>query len=152
VLLDDYFEAFEAMSPAHPELKRLHGALLDAVAHGVAHERAALVDALATVGQSEVWERALRHCRGLGLWPVLDDAAEDDAREAFSQTVALHARASDLLRQRRSLQSELAEAVDAEAEDVTMLLQAIAQINLDIASLERLEALVDGFGVSSGRG
>jgi DNA primase len=33
-----------------------------------------------------------------------------------------------------------------------MLLQAIAQINLDIASLERLEALVDGFGVSSGRG
>jgi DNA primase len=152
VLLDDYFEAFEAMSPAHPELKRLHGALLDAVAHGVAHERAALVEALAAGGHGEVWERAVRHCRGLGLWPVLDDAAEDDAREAFSQTVALHARASDLLRQRRSLQSELAEAVDAEAEDVTMLLQAIAQINLDIASLERLEALVDGFGVSSGRG
>jgi DNA primase len=151
-LLDDYFEAFEAMNPAHPELKRLHGALLDAVAHGVAHERAALVEALAAGGHGEVWERAVRHCRGLGLWPVLGEAAEDDAREAFSQTVALHARASELQRQRRSLQIELAEAVDAEAEDVTMLMQAIAQINLDIASLERLEALVDGFGVSSGRG
>ena len=151
-LLDDYFEAFEAMSPAHPELKRLHGALLDAVAHGAAHERTALVEALAAGGPGEVWERAMRHCRGLGLWPVLGEAAEEDAREAFSQTVALHARASDLQRQRRSLQSELAEAVDNEVEDVTMLLQAIAQINLDIASLERLEALVDGFGVSSGRG
>jgi len=151
-LLDDYFEAFEAMNPAHPELKRLHGALLDAMAHGVAHERAALVEALAAGGHGDVWERAVRHCRGLGLWPVLGEAAEDDAREAFSQTVALHARASELQRQRRSLQIELAEAVDAEAEDVTMLMQAIAQINLDIASLERLEALVDGFGVSSGRG
>ncbi len=152
VLLDDYFDAFEEMNPPHPELRRLHGALLDAVAHGIAHERTVLVEALVARGQSDVWERAVRHCRGLGLWPVLGDAAEDDAREAFSQTVALHARASELQRQRRSLQSELAEAVEREAEDVTMLMQAIAQINIDIASLERLEALVDGFGVSSGRG
>ena len=150
-LLDDYFEAFEEMNPAHPDLKRLHGALLDAVAHGIAHERDALVEALAARSQGEVWERAMRHCRGLGLWPVLGEAADEDAREAFSQTVALHARASELQRQRRSLQSELAEAVEREADDVTMLMQAIAQINIDIASLERLEALVDGFGVSSGR-
>ncbi|NLA67911.1 MAG: DNA primase, partial [Gammaproteobacteria bacterium] len=151
MLLDDYFEAFEEMNPAHPDLTRLPGALLDAVAHGLAHERAALVEALAARSQGEVWERAMRHCRGLGLWPVLGEAADEDAREAFSQTVALHARASELQRQRRSLQSELAEAVEREADDVTMLLQAIAQINIDIASLERLEALVDGFGASSGR-
>ena len=153
VLLDDYFEAFEAMSPAHPELKRLHGALLDAMAHGVAHERAALVEAFAAGGLGEVWARAVLHCRGLGLWPVLEQAAPQDAREAFSQAAALHARASELQRQRRSLQAELAEAVESGEEDAsTRLLQSIAEINLDIASMERLEALVDGFGVSSGRG
>ena len=153
MLLDDYFEAFEAMSPAHPELKRLHGALLDAMAHGVAHERPALVEALAGGGLGAVWERAVHHCRGLGLWPALEQAAPQDAREAFSQAAALHARASELQRQRRSLQAELAEAVESGEEDAsTRLLQSIAEINLDIASMERLEALVDGFGVSSGRG
>ena len=152
-LLDDYFEAFEAMNPAHPELKRLHGALLDAMAHGTAHERPALVEALGARGLGAVWERAVHHCRGLGMWPALEQAAPEDAREAFSQAAALHARASELLRQRRSLQAELAEAVESGEEDAsTRLLQAIAQINLDIASMERLEALVDGFGVSSGRG
>ncbi len=151
-LLDDYFDAFEEMNPAHPELKRLHGALLDAIAHGVLHERQALVAALAAKELDGLWERAVRHCRGLGLWPVLEQASAEDAREAFSQTVALQARASELMRQRRSLQSELAEAVESGEEDAsTRLLQAIAEINLDIASLERLEALVDGFGVSSGR-
>lgn len=152
VLLETYFEAFEEMKPPHPELRRLHDALLDAIAHGVSHDRTALVAAFGAKGLDEVWDRAVRHCRGLGLWPVLEQAALDDAREAFSQAVALHARASELLRQRRSLQSELAEAVESGQEDAsTRLLQAIAAINLDIASLERLEALVDGFGASSGR-
>lgn len=152
VLLDDYFDAFETMNPTHPDISRLHGALLDAIAHGVAHERAALVEALGARGLGAMWERAVDHCRGLGLWSALETAAPEDAREAFLQAAALHARASELLRQRNSLQAEFAEAVESGEEDTSMrLLQAIAQINLDIANMEQLEALVDGFGVSSGR-
>lgn len=152
VLLDDYFEAFEAMNPVHSELKRLHGALLDAIAHGVAHERAALVEALNIRGVGALWEQAVLHCRGLGLWPVLELAGVEDAREAFSQAAALHARTSELLHQRRLLETELAEAVEEGLEDAaTRLLQAIAGINIDIANMDQLEALVDGFGQSSGR-
>lgn len=152
VLLEDYFEAFEAMNPTHADIRRLHAALLDALAHGVAHERPVLIEALGARGQDEVWQRAVSQCRGLGLWPVLELAAIDDARETFTQLAALHARASELLRQRRSLQAELAEAVENGEEDTsTRLLQAIAEINLDITCMEQLEALVDGFGVSSGR-
>lgn len=152
VLFEDYFETFEAMRPSHPDIRRLHAALLDALAHAVAHERLALIEALGTRGQDEVWQRAVSQCRGLGLWPVLEQAAIEDARETFTQLSALHARASELLRQRRSLQSELAEAVENGEEDTsTRLLQAIAEINLDITCMEQLEALVDGFGVSSGR-
>lgn len=153
VLLDEYFEAFETMNPTHVDTRRLHGALLDAIAHGIAHERPAIIEALGLRDVQEIWERAVSQCRGLGLWPALEQAAIEDAREAFAQVAALHARTSELLRQRRSLQGELAEAVENGEEDTSgRLLDAIAQINLDITNMEQLEALVDGFGVSSGRG
>lgn len=47
----------------------------------------------------------------------------------------------------------LAEAVEGgEEQSCQHLLHVLNAISADIANLERLEALIEGFGVSSGRG
>ena len=151
-LLDEYFDAFEHMNLPHPELKRMHSALLDAMAHGVAHERRALVASLAEAGLEASWERAVALVRKARQWPALEDAALDDVREAFGQTAALYSRARELREQRSSVQAALAEAVEAgEEQSCQHLLHVLNVISADLANLEQLEALVDGFGVSSGR-
>lgn len=152
MLLDEHFDAFEHMDPPHPELKRLHGALLDAIAHGVAHERGALVAAIVNAGLDPAWERAVALVRKARLWPAMADAHPEDAREAFGQAAALYSRSRELRAQRASVQSALAEAVEAgEEQSCQHLLHVLNTISADIANLEKLEALVDGFGVSSGR-
>jgi DNA primase len=151
-LLDEYFDAFEHMNLPHPELKRMHGALLDALAHGVAHDRVALIGALTAAGLEASWQRAIALVRKARQWPALEDAALDDVREAFGQTAALYSRARELREQRASVQQALAEATESgEEQSCQHLLHVLNTISTDIANLERLEALVDGFGVSSGR-
>ena len=152
MLLDEHFEAFEHMDLPHPELKRLHGAILDAIAHDVAHERTALIAAIVGAGLEPAWERAVALVRKARQWPALEDAHPEDVREAFGQAAALYSRARELRAQRASVQSALAEAVEAgEEQSCQHLLHVLNTISVDIANLERLEALVDGFGVSSGR-
>ena len=151
-LLDEYFDAFEHMNLPHPDLRRMHAALLDAMAHGVAHERGALIAALAGAGLEASWERAVALVKKARQWPALEDAALDDVREAFAQAAALYSRARELREQRTSVQAALAEAVEAgEEQSCQHLLHVLNTISADLANLERLEALVDGFGVSSGR-
>ncbi len=151
-LLDEYFEAFEHMNLPHPELKRLHGALLDAMAHGVAHQRDALIEAIEIAGLGGSWERAIALVRKARMWPALEDVALDDVREAFGQAAALHSRTRELREQRSSVEAALAEAVEGgEEQSCQHLLHVLNAISADIANLERLEALIEGFGVSSGR-
>ncbi len=151
-LLDDYFDAFEHMNLQHPDLKRLHAALLDALAHGAAHERSTLVAALEQAGLSGTWDNAVALVRRARLWPALEDAALDDVREAFGQLAALHSRTRELREQRSSVEAALAEAVEGgEEQSCQHLLHVLNAISADIANLERLEALIEGFGVSSGR-
>ena len=151
-LLDDYFEAFEHMNLSHPDLKRLHTGLLDALAHGAAHERSTLVGALDQAGLTATWENAVALVRRARLWPALEDAALDDVREAFGQLAALHSRTRELREQRSSVEAALAEAVEGgEEQSCQHLLHVLNAISADIANLERLEALIEGFGVSSGR-
>ena len=153
VLLDEHFDAFEHMSLPHPELRRIHSALLDAMAHGVAHQRAALVGAIASAGLDAAWECAVSLVKKARQWPALEDAAIEDVRESFGQAVALYARARELRTQRVNVEAALAEAVESgEEQSCQHLLGVLNTISMDLASLERLEALVDGFGVSSGRG
>jgi DNA primase len=152
-LLDEHFDAFEQMDLPHPDLKRLHGAVLDAMAHGVAHERGPLLEAIERSGAMPLWEKAVALVRKAREWTALETAALDDVREAFGQATALYSRVRELRRQRSSVETALAEAVESGQEQSCQhLLHVLNTISVDIANLERLEALVDGFGVSSGRG
>ncbi len=152
VLLDDYFDAIEHMNLPHPDLRRLHAALLDAMAHGVPHEREALIASFATAGVGDAWDRAVALARKAREWTALEDAAIDDVREGFGQAIALYSRVRELREQRASVQQALAEATErGEEQSCQHLLHVLNTISIDIANMERLEALVEGFGVSSGR-
>lgn len=151
-LLDEHFDAFEHIEMPHPDLNRLRSVVLDAMAHGAAHERSTLIAAIGAAGANAEWDRAVALVRRARQWPALEDAALDDVREAFGQTVALQSRARALREERRSLEAALAEAVETgEEQSCQHLLGALQSVSGEIANLERLEALVDGFGVLSGR-
>ena len=151
-LLDEYWDSFEQMRLQHPDLKKLHAGLLDAIAHGVAHERGALIAALESNDLGSSWAAAVTLVRRISAWPALEDAALEDARAAFSQTAALYTRVRELREQRASVEQALGEAAErGEEQSCQHLLQVLNTISIDIANLERLEALVEGFGVSSGR-
>lgn len=144
-LIDENFEAVETLDVVHPDLRRLHAALIDALAHGVAHERHAVADALDRAGLAETWQRALELVRRARQWPALEDAAIEDARDAFAQALHLHHSARTLHRELKAAEAALA------AEPTDENYRHLVEIQAQFRDMQATEALIEGFGVSSGR-
>ena len=144
-LLDAYFDQAAAMDLEHPELRQLLAALLDIVATGEPHGPAEIAGGFEARGLGETWSRAVMLVRGAHQWPALADATLEDAREAFVQ--ALH-----LQRSSGSLHKELKAAEMALATDPTdENYQRLIEIQAHIRDAQSTEALIEGFGVTSGR-
>lgn len=145
-LIDTHFEEVETLDLAHPDLHKVHAAMIDALAHGAAHERQAIVAALERAGLGACWQRCVELVRRVEQWPALEDAAPEDAREAFSQALHLHRSARTLHRELKAAEAAL--ATDPTDENYRHLVEVQAQFR----DVQATEALVEGFGVSSGRG
>lgn len=145
-LIDLYFDEVEQLELAHADLRRLHAALVDALAHGAPHEREALVAAIETEGLGEIWSRAVDHLKNSYQWPALAGAALDDAREAFAQALHLHRSARNLHRELKAAEDAL--ATDPTDENYRHLIEVQAQFR----DAQATEALIEGFGAMSGRG
>src|SRR6185369_6018144 len=115
-------------------------AVIDAHAHGAAADRAAMIDTIVKAGLGEAWERAVALVRKTRLWPALEDA-----REAFTQ--ALHLQLSSGALHKELKAAEAALATDPTEENYRHLVEVQAQLQ----GVQAQEALIDGFGVSSGR-
>lgn len=90
--------------------------------------------------------------RNARLWTATEDAAPEDARESFRQVLALHNRSKALRRQKIELQREIAEATEAGDEDgIEQLMRTLNEVHLEGLRLENQEAIIEGFGVLSGR-
>jgi DNA primase len=144
-LVDEHFEDVERLDLSHPDLVALHGALLDAIAHGAANDREAVVTTIGRAGCGDRWDRAVALMRKARLWPVLEDAALDDAREAFAQALHLHRSAGTLHKELKA--AEMALATDPTDESYRHLVE----IQTQFRDVQATEALIEGFGVSSGR-
>lgn len=145
-LIDISFEEVETLDLAHPDLRRLHSAVIDAVAHDVAHDRVAMVEALERAGLADCWQRSVELVRKARQWPALEDAAIEDAREAFFQALHLHRSARSLHRELKAAEAAL--ATDPTDENYRHLVEIQAQFR----DVQATEALIEGFGISSGRG
>ena len=90
--------------------------------------------------------------RNSRVWTATEAAAAEDAREAFRQALALHLRTRALKWQKMELERDIAEAIDGDDGDgITHLLRALSEVQNELSRLEQQEAIIDGFGVLSGR-
>ncbi|CAN7644966.1 DNA primase [Mesorhizobium caraganae] len=144
-LIDENFAHVEFLDLANTDLKRLHAAILDAMAHDMANDRDAVIATIERAGCSEIWGRAVMLIKRARQWPALETAALDDARDAFNQ--ALH-----LQRSARTLHKELKQAEAALASDPTdENYRHLVEIQAQFRDVQATEALIEGFGVSSGK-
>lgn len=152
-LLQEEYDEVAAIDFDNRELQRLWSALLTAAAAaGARLERDGLIARLEDQGFGPFLKALDQQVRNTRLWTATATAASEDAREAFQQSLSLHKRGRALLRQRQELERDIAEATEAEDDErMTMFLSALQQVQQEIARLENQEAIIEGFGVMSGR-
>jgi DNA primase len=143
MLLDQHCELLAELEFDNAEANRLRQALIDCMAHG-SRESVEIEGELLALG----FERLLQHIASVSVpthfW-VRRDAAFPDVRDGFMHAVALH-------RKNRTLHKELRFAQAAMEQDFTEENFARLQdIKAQIAAMEGTEAMIEGFGASSGR-
>jgi DNA primase len=152
-LLHDHLEELAAAEFRHLDTQKLKSALLDAFAQfadnfGRDDNEAARVELLAELdrrGFAELLTRIERAITTLSVWGARPGAAAADVLLTWKQLVALH-------RQWHSLIRELKDAELALGRDNTEANYArLCDVKARLATLDGTEALVDGFGTSSGR-
>jgi len=144
-LIDEFFEHVEFLELANGDLRRLHAALLDSLAHDMANDRGAVLATIERAGCKDILERATALIRRARQWPALEGAAIEDAREAFAQ--ALHLQRSAGILHKELKVAETALATDPTDENYRNLIE----IQTQFRDLQATEALIEGFGIASGR-
>ena len=145
-LLHDHLEELASLEFRHAEAERLKNALIDIAAHASALDAEALKAELAARNLSEVMQRIAVSITAPSVWGARPEAAPDDVLVTWSQLVALH-------RQWHSLTKELKDAEQALGQDAseTNYLR-LRDVKARLERVEGTEALIEGFGASSGRG
>jgi DNA primase len=157
-LLHEHLEELAAAEFRHADTQKLKGALIDVFAHhfaedfakqsgesGAEAERAALAGELTRRGFTDLLKRIERTITTPSVWGAQPQAAPADVLVTWKQLIALH-------RQWHSLTRELKDAETALGQDNTEANYArLRDVKARLASLEGTEALIEGFGASSGR-
>jgi DNA primase len=145
-LLHDHLEELASLEFRHVDTERLKGALIDIAAYAAALDAEALKAELAARSLIEVMERIALSITTPSVWGARPEAAPDDVLVTWSQLVALH-------RQWHSLTKELKDAEQALGQDATEAnYLRLRDVKARLSRVEGTEALIEGFGASSGRG
>jgi DNA primase len=152
LLFSDYDE-IAIIEYENRDLQRLWSALLGiAGSVGTRLERDRLIEELEAAGFDALLRGLDQQIRNSRLWTATAEAAPEDAREGYLQALALHKRTRALLWQRRELERELAVATEeGDGERVPQILRALQEVQMETMRLENQEAIIEGFGVLSGR-
>ena len=145
-LLHDHLEEFASLEFRHADAEKLKMALVDIAAHAAAADAEAVRAELSSRGLAEVMDRIGSSITTQSVWGARPDAAPEDVLVTWTQLVALH-------RQWHSLTKELKDAEQAlgqDASDANYL--RLRDVKARLARVEGTEALIEGFGASSGRG
>jgi DNA primase len=151
LLLDEYDE-ISSVDFEHKDLQRFWSCLLAIVGRlGAKLSAEGLRSDLSAEGFADLLEAMNRQVRNARLWTATEEADAQDALQAYRQTRALHSRNKELRWQKIELEKEIADLPEDEAERGDLLLRALLEIQNEITRLENQEAIIDGFGVLSGR-
>jgi DNA primase len=145
-LLHDHLEDIAEVEFRFGEAEKVKVALLDIIAHGGAPDRESLAAELARRGLGEAAHRIEKAITTPSVWGARPEAAPADVLMTWKQLIALH-------RQWHSLIKELKDAEQALGRDPTEANYSWLQdVKARLSVIEGTEALVEGFGSSSGRG
>jgi len=152
LLLEEYDE-IAAIDYENRDLQRLWSQVLTYAAENAAElSRTGLMERLEAHGFDAMVKAMNQQVRNARLWTATEQAAPEDARECYIQALSLHKRTKALRWQMVDLEREIAEAIEAgDSERVTLLMRALSEVQLEIGRMENQEAIIDGFGVMSGR-
>ncbi|WP_081158368.1 DNA primase [Ensifer aridi] len=152
-LLFDEYDEIATIEFDHRDLQRCWAAVLNAAAaSGPRLTRESLMEQLEADGFGALIGALDQQARYARLWTATAAAAPEDAREGYLQALTLHRRTKALLWQKRELEREIAEAAATEdAELGQRLVRAMEEVQLELHRMDKLEAIVEGFGVLSGR-
>lgn len=152
-LLQEDYDEISCIDFDSRDLQRLWPAVLTAVAEtGAQLTREDLEARLAAGGFDGLIKALDQQIRNARLWTATAVAALEDARECYVQALSLYKRAKALRRQKAELEREMAEAVEAgDAERHDSAMGMLREVQLEIVRMENQEAIIDGFGVMSGR-
>jgi len=151
-LLHDHLEELSSLAFRHADAERLKGAIIDSFAQDVASgtpaaepEPEALRAALLRRGFADLLDRLDRAITTTSVWGAGPEAAPADVLITWQQLVGLH-------RQWHSLTKELKDAEAALGQDGSDASYAWLQdVKSRMATMDGTEALIEGFGASSGR-
>ena len=144
-LLHDHLEDIAEVEFRFAEAERVKVALIDIVAHGGAPDRESLAAELARRGLAEQVGRIEKAITTASVWGARPEAAPPDVLMTWKQLIALH-------RQWHSLIKELKDAEQALGRDSTEANYSWLQdVKARLSVIDGTEALVEGFGASSGR-
>ena len=145
-LLHDHLEELASLEFHHADAERLKSALIDIAAHAAAADAEAVRAELEGRGLAEAMARIDASITTPSVWGARPDAAPDDVLVTWQQLVALH-------RQWHSLTKELKDAEQALGQDASEAnYLRLRDVKGRLSRMEGTEALIEGFGASSGRG
>ncbi|MCO6185516.1 DNA primase [Rhizobium sp. L1K21] len=153
-LLTEEYDSVSAVKFENRDLQKLWPLLLSQMSAVPPAElsRESLTERLESQGFGNVLTLLNQQVRNARLWTATPQAAFEDAREAFTQALALDKRARALKRQIAELEREIATAVEeGDEESFGPLMSTLREVKLEVSRLENQEAIIDGFGVMSGR-
>jgi DNA primase len=145
-LLHDHLEELVQLEFRHPDAERLKNALVDIAAHAATLDTDGLKEELARRDLGPLIERVAAAITTASVWGARPEAAANDVLVTWQQLVALH-------RQWHSLTKELKDAEQAlgnESSEANYL--RLRDVKDRLAQMDGTEALIEGFGASSGRG
>jgi DNA primase len=150
-LLHEHLEEVAALELAHPEAHKLRAGIIAAFGHDHHHgadpaEQSATIRAdLEAGGFSQIFQRVERAITTSAVWGTQPAAAREDVLSTWHQLVSLHRQWHSLLRELKD--AELALGDEASEANLAWLRDVKARM----AEVDGTEALIEGFGESSGR-
>jgi DNA primase len=144
-LIEEDLAAFAEMELPNETLQGLHRAILSVLAVADMSDEQGLRRLLTGSGQGDMLEKLSTLVARSKLWVAMPDAAIEDVREAWRQALHLHHLTRNLKTELRLAESVL--AAESTEENFERLLDIQRQMN----NVSATEALLDGFGVMSGR-
>ena len=144
-LLHDHLEELAALEFRHAEAGRLKGVLIDIYAHDEGIDRPRLRAEAVARGVGDLLDRVDRAITTNSVWALAPETGPADVLSTWKQLVALH-------RQWHSLIKELKEAELALGQEASEAHYSwLRDVKARLADIDGTEALIEGFGLSSGR-